>query len=150
MRREQRLGAAVFIHLVWSTWDRLPLLSDEIGQEAFQAIGAKCQTLGVESIAIGGVADHVHLLVRLPVTLSIAALVKHLKGASSHLITHEVAPNEFFKWQHAYGACSVSPRRLASVSAYIARQREHHAADTLLLALELPPPGTSGRAAVEP
>jgi putative transposase len=139
MRRTQ---IGVFIHLVWGTWDRLPLLSSEIEQVVYRAISAKCADLGVQVVTIGGVEDHVHLLVRLPATLSIADLVKELKGASSHLVTHRspLAPGRVFKWQGgAYAAFSVSPRQILRVRDYIARQKEHHLAGSLTSEWELPP-----------
>jgi len=65
-------------------------------------------------------------------------MVKQLQGASTHLITHQLTPDQFFRWQAGYGAVTVSPRHIDQVAAYIARQREHHAANTLNTALELP------------
>ena len=92
------------MHLVWTTWDRTPILTDDIRPEAFRIIGAKCQSLGAQVVALGGISDHVHLLVRLPMTLSIALLLKEIKGASGHaLAKHAIADGEFFKWQGAYG-----------------------------------------------
>ncbi len=133
MRRNQ---LAVYIHLVWGTWDRLPLLTEAIEAQVHRAIGAKATDLGAAMVAIGGMPDHVHLLVRLPTTLSIAELVQGAKGASAHLVTHQLAPGEFFKWQGAYGAFSVSPRHRVLVSDYIARQCEHHAANSTIVRWE--------------
>ena len=133
----RRAGVAVYVHIVWGTWDRLPLLTGELERRVHRAIGAKCEDLGAEVIALGGMEDHIHLLVRLPATLCVADLAKQVKGASSHLATHEVlGRDQFFKWQGAYGAVSVSPQHLPRVSDYIARQREHHAAGTLITGLE--------------
>jgi REP element-mobilizing transposase RayT len=117
---------AVFVHYVWATWDRLPLLVGEVEQRVYRAIEAKCKGLKVEVVALGGIEDHVHLLVRLPATLAVADLAKHVKGASSHLATNEIAPEHFFKWQGAYGAFSVSLGQISKVQSYIAHQREHH------------------------
>ncbi len=133
MRESQ---VAVFIHLVWATWDRLPLITEEIERPLHRAISAKCAELGVEVIALGGVEDHIHLLVRLPATLPLAELVKQVKGASAHLVTHEITPARSFKWQGAYGAFSVSLGHLDRISAYIAHQREHHAGGSLIAAWE--------------
>ena len=58
-----------FTHFVWSTWDRLPLLEGEVEREAYALIQAQCTRLKVTLSALGGVADHVHLLVSLPRTL---------------------------------------------------------------------------------
>ncbi len=135
----ERNYLAVYVHLVWGTWDRLPLLTGDLERDMHRAIGAECIALSCESIALGGVADHVHLLVRLAATLSIADLMKQLKGSSAHLFAHQLVPGAFFKWQAGYGAVSVSPRHLDQVSNYIAKQREHHASTTLLPSLELKP-----------
>ncbi|HEX6799152.1 MAG TPA: IS200/IS605 family transposase [Ktedonobacterales bacterium] len=86
-------GSAVYVHFVWATWDRLPLLSQEVERAAYRGIGAKCTELGAEVIALGGIEDHVHLLVHMPSTTSIAQFVGQVKGASAHLITHEVLAN---------------------------------------------------------
>ncbi|MGN6755685.1 MAG: transposase, partial [Thermomicrobiales bacterium] len=72
--RQAHIG--VFVHLIWSTWDRLPFLTIQKRPQVWRAIGAKCVELGAEVIAIGGIEDHVHLLVRLPATLAVADLVK--------------------------------------------------------------------------
>ena len=130
----------VFIHLVWATWDREPLLEGEIRRLAYRAISAKCEELGVAVLALGGVADHVHLLVRLPLTMSVAQLVKDIKGSSGHLLASAaIERNTFFKWQGAYGALSVSPRDLDMIKGYIARQEAHHGQKSTLPEWELPP-----------
>jgi putative transposase len=54
-------------------------------------------------------------------------LLKEVKGASSHLVTHEIAPSDFFKWQGTYGAFTLSKSAVPEVKAYIGRQKEHHA-----------------------
>jgi putative transposase len=117
----------LYFHCVWGTWDRLPLLTSPIEQPIYAAILAKCRELKCEPLAINGMPDHVHLLVRLHTTIPVAQLLKEVKGASSHLATHEVAPGEFFKWQGTYGAFTLSKSALPEVKAYIERQKEHHA-----------------------
>jgi len=72
-------------------------------------------------------SDHVHLLVRIHTTISVAQLLKEIKGASSHLVTHEIAPGDFFKWQGTYGAFTLAKSAIPDVKAYIERQKEHHA-----------------------
>jgi len=134
---------AVYVHLVWATWDRPPLLTGAVEREAHRAIEAKCGEFGAEVLAVGGVEDHVHLLVRLPATLAVADLVKHAKGSSAHLVAQHLHPDQFFKWQGGYAAFSVSVGHLTRVTHYIGRQREHHAANTLIPALELPLPVAS-------
>ncbi|HZY44868.1 MAG TPA: transposase [Anaerolineae bacterium] len=85
-----------------------------------------------DMITIGGIEDHVHLLVRFPTTLAIATLLKEVKGTSSHLVTHEIAPTEFFKWQGAYGAFTVHKDGVERVAYYINHQKQHHSDKSLI------------------
>ena len=130
----------VFVHLVWATWDRAPLLIGGVREVAYRAIGAKCEALGAEIVALGGVADHVHLLIQLPATQSVATLIKEIKGSSGHLLAKQAMTSgeTFFKWQGAYGAFSVSPHELDLCANYIKHQEEHHAAQQTIARWELP------------
>lgn len=121
----------LYAHCVWSTWDRLPLLTVDIRDAVYAAIANDCQKIRCYAIAIGGIDNHVHLLVRYPPTVAIATLIKQVKGSSSHFITHELRPNQFFKWQGAYGAFSVSPSGLDTVAHYIRNQEQHHSTQRL-------------------
>jgi REP element-mobilizing transposase RayT len=77
-------------------------------------------------LAIGGVADHVHLLVSLPTTLTIAQGIKRIKGGSARWV-HEIYPlRKDFAWQTGYGSFSVDASRIATVIAYINNQERHH------------------------
>ncbi len=122
----------LYLHLVWATWDRLPLVSDVLEQEVYAAIRAKCDELSCPCLAIGGMPDHVHVLARLNTAVSVADLVKGVKGNSSHLVTHRVEPMEFFKWQGGYGAITLAKDDVSTVAAYIERQKQHHASGDLL------------------
>ncbi|MDE3228537.1 MAG: IS200/IS605 family transposase [Chloroflexota bacterium] len=122
----RRTRVALFVHLVWATWDRAPVLVGEVERRVHRAIEASCVEMGAEALAVGGVEDHIHLLARLPATLTVADLAQRVKGASAHLVTHVVAPDTFFKWQGGYAAFSISQGHLDVVRAYIAHQKEHH------------------------
>jgi len=126
----------LYLHCVWTTWDRLPLITPEYERPIYAMILNKCQELKCHVLALGGTSDHVHLLFRLPATISVADLMKEIKGASSHLATHQVAAGEFFKWQGAYGAFTVSKDRVDEIQTYIERQKEHHANHELKLEWE--------------
>ena len=126
----------LYVHLVWATWDRLPLITEAILPRLYAAIAEKCRELKCVPIAIGGMSEHVHLLARLHSTIAVATLVKEVKGSSSHLVTHEIARGDFFKWQGAYGAFTLRKDEVAMVSAYIEHQREHHAARANSLIVE--------------
>ncbi len=82
--------------------------------------------LRAEVIALNGMEDHVHLVVRLNATLSAAALAKQVKGSSSHLV-RQILGREEFKWQEGYGAFTISPWDVFKVREYVRRrQQEHH------------------------
>ncbi len=122
----------LYLHCVWSTWDRLPLLTPKLEAALYPAIMEKCRELKSEVIAIGGIQDHTHVLVRFHTTISVAELVKEMKGSSSHLATHQIIGQaDFFKWQGAYGAFTVSKRHVKVVTEYIVNQKKHHAENNL-------------------
>ena len=126
----------LYLHCVWATWDRLPLITPTVQDNIYASIHAKGRELKCEVLALGGMPDHVHVLVRFPTTLSVADLVKGVKGTSSHRQTQQVSPESFFKWQGGYGAFTVSPDIVPSVTAYIHNQKRHHAEGNLWTAWE--------------
>lgn len=126
----------IYLHCVWSTWDRLPLITSDVERRLYSAIIDKCRELRCIPIRIGGIQDHLHLLVRLRTTIAVAILLKEVKGSSSHLMTHEIKPSEFFKWQGAYGVFSLRSDDVPIVKEYIMNQRAHHAANTVRSELE--------------
>ena len=65
----------LYVHLIWSTWDRLPLISTKIENKLYSTIAAKCLELKCEPLAIGGTEDHVHVLIRLHPPTAVAELV---------------------------------------------------------------------------
>src|SRR5215207_4156162 len=126
----------LYLHCVWATWDRLPLITAEVETPLYTVIAAKCRELGCTPLAIGGINDHIHLLVRLSPKIAVAQLVGQIKGASSHAVTHTIRPDHFFKWQGSYAAFTISQRSIAQVCSYIQHQKKHHAEKTVINALE--------------
>ncbi len=80
----------LYLHCLWATWDREPLVTAQIEQPVYAFILAKTRELRGVPIAIGGTADHVHLLVRWSPTVSVAELIGEVKGASSHFVAHQL------------------------------------------------------------
>jgi REP element-mobilizing transposase RayT len=121
----------LYVHLTWSTWDRLSLISKIIQSRLYASIANKCRQLKCEPLAIGGMEDHVHLLIRLHTSVALATLIKEVKGTSSHLVTHEITPEELFKWQGGYGAFTIRKKDVLRVKAYIENQELNHADGSL-------------------
>ena len=114
------------LHLVFSTKDRFPFLSSDILAELHPYLATITRQGDGECYRVGGVADHVHLAVRLPRTVSIADLVNELKSSSTRWLKTRFPTLSKFAWQRGYGVFSVGPKDLDAVTAYIDRQEEHH------------------------
>jgi REP element-mobilizing transposase RayT len=126
----------LYLHCVWATWDRLPLITPEVETPLYTVIAGKCREFSCTPLAIGGIDDHIHVLVRLSPKIAVARLIGEMKGVSSHAVTHAIRPPHFFKWQRSYGAFTISQRSVSQVCAYILAQKSHHAHRTLINALE--------------
>jgi REP element-mobilizing transposase RayT len=112
--------ANIFVHCVFSTKERRPLIPVARTTELHAYLGGIARGEGLSLIAAGGTANHLHLLFVLPATCSLAHAVQKLKGSSSLWM------GGGFAWQEGYGAFSVSPSQVEVVKGYIENQEEHH------------------------
>ena len=114
------------MHIVFSTKDRRPFITAELQERLWSYLGGIARENKMRAIKVGGVADHVHILVSLPSTLSVAKAVQLIKGNSSKWI-HETFPElRGFGWQEGYGAFSVGVSGQDATITYIENQAEHH------------------------
>ncbi len=118
---------SLFAHYVFSTKDRHPYFEPEIIQEVHRYLGGTLKGLGAEPLIVGGVEDHVHLLVGFKTTHCLSELVRETKKASTNWLRHEYSD---FSWQEGGGVFTVSPERIDQVRKYIAKQAEHHRTKT--------------------
>jgi len=116
----------VVIHVIFSTKERHPFLDDGTRPKLHAYLATVARNAGCECYRAGGVADHVHLAIRLSRTLTIASLVENLKTSSSKWLKTESPALKAFAWQRGYGCFSVGPSDLDSLCAYIDNQAEHH------------------------
>ena len=128
----------LYVHLIWSTWDRLPLVTSTIREQIYNVIVHECEQLQCSVVAIGGIEDHVHLLAGFSTNVTISNLVKQVKGSSSHYVNHSLQPDAFFKWQGSYAAFTVSHQDLTVVATYIQNQAAHHQQQTTIPNWEIP------------
>ena len=126
----------LYLHLVWATWQRLPLITPDLRQPLYASMQRHLRRLRADVVAIGGLDDHVHVLLRFPTTVAVADLVKHAKGGPSHFVTQVLRSPDLFKWQGGYGAFTVSKRGVPVVREYVLNQEQHHRDGTLIPALE--------------
>ena len=119
--------AKIYIHAIFSTKNREPVLADEWRDELFHVLGGAANNLGCQSMIVGGVADHVHMLFQLGRTITIADAVGKIKSTSSSWVNQMQKLAMPFHWQGGYAAFSVSQSNVEAVREYIRRQPEHHA-----------------------
>lgn len=116
----------VLVHFISSTRRRTPSIQPEMESDLHAYLGGIIRELGGVALSINGMPDHVHVLVRMPSTCSIADIARLIKTNSSRW-AHERWPQwKAFGWQLGYGAFSVSESGANAMQEYIARQREHH------------------------
>jgi putative transposase len=118
--------AKVYLHVVFSTKNRAPLLADSWRDELFQVLGGSANNLGCQSLIVGGHCDHVHQLLILGRTISIADAVGKIKSTSSLWVNQTRGLPAPFQWQGGYAAFSVSQSTVEAVREYIRQQPEHH------------------------
>lgn len=117
--------ASLHCHIVFSTKQRQPLIASATQTRLFEYIGGILRNHSSPLIAAGGMPDHVHLLLSLSRTMSVADLIRTIKSNSSHWM-HEEMRQTGFQWQSGYGVFAVSFSQLKHVKAYLAQQEEHH------------------------
>jgi REP element-mobilizing transposase RayT len=112
-------------HVIFSTKDRLPLITPEIKPRLHAYLGGIVRSLDGIALAIDGPIDHVHLLIKTPASAALADVIRTVKANSSRWV-HETFPRADFAWQTGYGAFSVSFSNVEQVRTYIANQEDHH------------------------
>lgn len=112
-------------HLVFSAKDRLPSIGNDWRNQLHTYLGGIVKNLGGVPVAVGGITDHVHLLVGLKPTHCLADVLREVKGGSSEW-THDSLGKKKFSWQPGYGGYTVSPANIERVKHYVLNQAEHH------------------------
>jgi putative transposase len=120
----------IWIHLVFATKDREPLLKKEFRYDVQKHIIENCLEKEVYLKAINGHTDHIHCLISLGKDQSIAKISQLIKGESSFWINQNNLTAEKFSWQDDYFAVSVSESQVDTVTNYIKSQEQHHAKKT--------------------
>ncbi len=126
----------LFDHIVWSTKDRLPLLTLDVEPIIHGFLRGKAIGLGATLFALNGLADHVHMVVAIPPSIAVAKFIGQVKAVASTKFNKSGQSATPFLWQEEYGAFSFDSKRLPNYVAYVERQKEHHAQGTTISILE--------------
>ena len=117
---------SLYVHYVFSTKERLPLILPELQNRLWAYIGGIARKNKMKALAVGGTEDHIHILLSLPATISISKAIQLIKGNSSKWIHETFEHARKFSWQEGYGAFSVNVSIVKETIRYIERQAEHH------------------------
>jgi putative transposase len=112
------------IHVVFSTKERRKMISRDFRQRMWAFVAGICTNHKLFVHAIGGMDDHIHLLIQIPAPLSVAKAVLTIKSNSSRWANEQ---GKKFAWQEGYAAFSVSSSSVPAVVRYIQSQESHHA-----------------------
>ncbi len=118
--------SSVLIHLVFSTKFRQPWIQTDIESDMHKFMTQISIKQGCPVLQIGGMPDHIHVLVNLSRNLTISRLITELKTGSSRWIKKPYPHYASFAWQNGYGAFSIGQSHLKQAIHYIATQKEHH------------------------
>lgn len=114
------------IHCIFSTKERVPVLTPEIRERLWPYLGGIAKQNGLRAKCVGGVADHVHLLLSLPTTIAVSKAIQLIKAGSSAWVHQNFPRLRNFSWQQGYGAFSVGISQMPETIRYIEQQAEHH------------------------
>ncbi len=115
-----------YLHIVFSTKYRQPLIDDKVEVELYAYLGGLCKKLECYPVKIGGYTDHIHILCMLSKKIALMKLLEEVKSHSSKWIKTKGIEYQNFYWQDGYGAFSVNPAELDVVIYYIKNQKSHH------------------------
>lgn len=114
----------IWLHIVLGTKYRSPFLTSEIESQAFHYISEGFRSRECDVKIINGLDDHVHILIRMTKNLSLADLIRDVKGSSTYRINRELAPSPPFQWQRGYSAFSVQYNDMDELVRYIRDQKK--------------------------
>jgi putative transposase len=113
-------------HIVFSTKNRIPMVSDSLQPDLYSYIGGIIRGEGGILLEVGGMPDHVHLLTKFKPSKSVSEMLNRIKAKSSKWANDEKLNNRSFDWQDGYSAFTVSESQVEPVRHYIRDQPNHH------------------------
>jgi len=115
-----------YVHIVFSTKHRLPLINSKIEPELHRYIGGICKRMEFQPLIVGGYTDHIHILCTLSKKTPLSNLLEEVKSHSSKWMKTKDEQFKNFYWQDGYGAFSISHTHIEQTKRYIENQHAHH------------------------
>ncbi|MGC4046720.1 MAG: IS200/IS605 family transposase [Armatimonas sp.] len=131
----RRSKVVIYLHFVWAVKQHVDNIPPELERPVHRIISSEVEHLKGKVVAIGGMSDHIHLLVQMPGSTNPSLLIKQVKGVTSAFINDNRREfTEHFRWQDGYGCFSIGTdeESLTRVTSYIHHQKEHHTNNTLI------------------
>lgn len=116
----------ILYHVIFSTKQRDPLIAGHLKTDFYDYIGGILRKEKAMLITIGGIEDHVHLVVRARASHCVSNLVRKIKSNSSKWMNTKLPKDEIFAWQNGFAAFSVSESQLPNLIRYVGNQENHH------------------------
>jgi REP element-mobilizing transposase RayT len=116
----------IHIHTVFAVQNRISLINSSWQNQLYKYITTIIQKYGHKVLAIGGMPDHIHILLGFRPTQALSKLMQEVKRDSSEWINKKKLVMGRFTWQEGYGAFSYSKSHISQVATYIETQVEHH------------------------
>jgi putative transposase len=116
---------SLLFHYVFTTKNRIPSISDDLQARLWAYMGGVARKNDMKALTVGGIADHCHILLSLPATITVAKAIQLVKAGSSKWM-HEKNGNRRFEWQEGYGAFSIGASQVPATIRYIDNQPRHH------------------------
>ena len=140
-QKEQEMSGrtfkSIYYHLVFHTKLNEPYLEDKkFRKQVYHFIENKCKRHNLYLHEIGGIENHVHLLIYIPPKMAISEAVKLIKGSSSYFVNNELIGENTLYWQEGYGILTISKKHVKFIKKYIQNQEEHHKKGTTYKELE--------------
>ncbi|MGC4117186.1 MAG: IS200/IS605 family transposase [Myxococcales bacterium] len=126
----------LFVQLTFATENRAPWIKVEVEDRLYQVVRERCAELECKSVAVGGMPDHLHLLVELSPAQSISTLAKDIQVNSTAVMARVLGDKVPFQWQEDFGALTLRAEEVEAVARYIENQKELHVLGKLSKVLE--------------
>src|SRR5260370_13127395 len=120
---------SLLAHCVLSTYEGRPIIPREMQSRLWAYMGGIARAYKMKALAVGGIEDHVHLLLSLPTTITVAKAIQVIKANSSKWM-NEHGGRGMFSWQRSCGAFTISVSQVKPTVGYVQNQGAPHAKTT--------------------